>query len=1000
MPTGGGPETIGVMTACRCSARWKRLAGAFVVVLLVCLAVSVRDAYALTPGPPVILTAPTSGLGAEVGSGFFGVSVAMSPDGQTALVGAPEDDGDAGAVWVYTLIGGIWTEMQKLAAPTSGPGAEIGAGHFGRSVALLPPVGLGSAQIVLIGAPADNGDVGAVWVYTLSGGTWTETQKLTAPTIAPFAEVGAGQFGESIAVAPALSGAGSGLETALIGGPVDNSGTGAAWVCTGEPFFACTQKLIAPTSGTRKELGHGLFGYSLSLNDPGSTAIVGAPLDAGGVGAAWVFQLTSALPSYGETQKLTAPTSPPGMELGNGQFGYSVAESIGFGGDAMIGAPYDDAGVGAAWFFRNSNGVFGEQQKVTAPTAGPDEEVGPGAFGWSMGFGYSAALGSAVLIGGPQDTGGVGAAWVFTEGDTWNEVRKLTAAMPSSDQFGFDLAPSTFGTVLAGGPSTGGGAGAAWVTPFDPALHACVPKSSITFSGLILIASQYRTCSPIDIHQTRSPYLGVGGLAAGGVDYCDPTAAMDWIVWLANAGYASGVPASTDWIDPANFNAMSGYLGQMGSLMGTIPTSGTSSDGVAAGLENWLSPYVGGRLGLNVDGLPVIVESYYPVKNFGANPNLMGADAASGDLVMVNVGYYHQSGNTLVRMGGHEVTYVQGVTSAFSSSDTIHVMDPDDPSISSHFQLPYHEDEWVLKRGTGLFAGLWSVWRYGVHVPKTYYEDWSEIDPELVFSLRFGSISIDSPFSFLAASADSRSTRKLRAAGKDRVLDLAVAPIGFAEPFLRAGSNTVFEINRINGKTSRWTNGPAGASHLTYGGPAGTLFVAGAHALVALAANKRKIATAQLPSPVDALAYDQGHQRLVALFAGEHRIEFFSQKLRLLYPVAVPAKLLSGQGAVSLAIGPSGRLFVHRDGQQTVIIATSIGRGLSFRTVQLQRVADPLGLAVDDRGHLFVSSHGHLVELLGNGRRAPNSYFDGMASGPIVRVSRSFSNLPRGMRFQ
>ena len=81
-------------------------------------------------------------------------------------------------------------------------------------------------------------------------------------------------------------------------------------------------------------------------------------------------------------------------------------------------------------------------------------------------------------------------------------------------------------------------------------------------------------------------------------------------------------------------------------------------------------------------------------------------------------------------------------------------------------------------------------------------------------------------------------------------------------------------------------------------------------------------------------------------------------------------------------------------------MATPIARGLSFRTVQLQRVADPLGLAVDDRGHLFVSSHGHLVELLANGRRAPNSYFDGMASGPIVRVSRSFSNLPRGMRFQ
>ena len=268
--------------------------------------------------------------------------MAISPDGQTAVIGAPEDNGDIGAVWVYTLTGGTWTETQKLTAPTSGPDAEIGAGYFGRSVALLPPIGLGTAQTVLIGAPADNGDVGAVWVYTLTGGTWTESQKLTAPTVGPDAEVGAGEFGASIAVAPVLSGGnGSGLETALIGAPLDHGGLGAAWVFTaaGGPIWGYTQKLTAPISGADKEVGAPQFGSSLSLNDPGSSAIVGGPLDAGGVGAAWVFQLTGTPPTWGETQKLTAPTSPPGMELGDGEFGFSVAESIGFGSDVMIRRP-------------------------------------------------------------------------------------------------------------------------------------------------------------------------------------------------------------------------------------------------------------------------------------------------------------------------------------------------------------------------------------------------------------------------------------------------------------------------------------------------------------------------------------------------------------------------------------------------------------------------------------------------------------------------------------
>ena len=51
-----------------------------------------------------------------VGAAFQGGSVALSADGSTASVGGPSDNpapnGAMGAAWVYTRSGGIWTQQQ------------------------------------------------------------------------------------------------------------------------------------------------------------------------------------------------------------------------------------------------------------------------------------------------------------------------------------------------------------------------------------------------------------------------------------------------------------------------------------------------------------------------------------------------------------------------------------------------------------------------------------------------------------------------------------------------------------------------------------------------------------------------------------------------------------------------------------------------------------------------------------------------------------------------
>ena len=72
----------------------------------------------------------------------------------------------------------------------------------------------------IVGGFVDNTYVGAAWVWTRSGGVWTQqgTKLVGSDTVGPFV-----QQGYSVS----LSGDGN---TAIVGGPDDNRGIGAAWV--------------------------------------------------------------------------------------------------------------------------------------------------------------------------------------------------------------------------------------------------------------------------------------------------------------------------------------------------------------------------------------------------------------------------------------------------------------------------------------------------------------------------------------------------------------------------------------------------------------------------------------------------------------------------------------------------------------------------------------------------------------------------------------------------
>jgi hypothetical protein len=387
----------------------------------------------------------------EVGPGYFGVSVALSSDGDTALIGGSGDSEAHGAAWVFTRSGETWTQQGEKLTGAGEVGEHV---SFGESVALSA-----DGNTALIGGAGDNGGypgVGAAWVFTRSGETWSQQ----GPKLTGGGEVRDGFFGWSVA----LSADGN---TALIGGPTDNGtpepapeGVGAAWVFTrsGETWTQQGAKLTG-----RRERNKGDFGESVALSADGDTALIGGGGDQRERGAAWVFTRSGATWTQ-QGSKLKG-----GGERGGGDFGWSVALSAD-GNTALIGGLFDHKYRGAAWVFTRSGSTWSQQgPKLTG--AG---EVGEGSFGWSVAL---SADGNTALIGGLDDNStepprveGVGAAWVFTRvGETWTQQgTKLTGGGEvGRADFGSGVALSGDGsTALIGGPGDNGAlerVGAAWV---------------------------------------------------------------------------------------------------------------------------------------------------------------------------------------------------------------------------------------------------------------------------------------------------------------------------------------------------------------------------------------------------------------------------------------------------------------------------------------------------------------------------------------------------------
>jgi hypothetical protein len=266
------------------------------------------------------------GTGA-VGKARQGTSVALSADGNTAIVGGWSDNSKTGAAWVFTRVGGVWTQQGNKLMGTD----AVGSARQGTSVALSS-----DGNTAIVGGPGDNpwdrsvpfglGAAGAAWVFTRSGGVWTQQGNKLIGTGA------VARQGTSVA----LSTDGN---VAIVGGLAEDGGVALVFTRSGG-HWTQDKKLVGPGAVGKST-------PSVALSADGNIVMVGGSNDNGGVGAAWVFTRRG---DYRTHDKNLVGTAPSASADGN-----------------MVGRSNDKGGVGVATVLTRSGGGSDSQEPPRPP---------------------------------------------------------------------------------------------------------------------------------------------------------------------------------------------------------------------------------------------------------------------------------------------------------------------------------------------------------------------------------------------------------------------------------------------------------------------------------------------------------------------------------------------------------------------------------------------------------------------------------------------------------
>ncbi len=210
------------------------------------------------------------------GDNEFGIAIAV--DGNTAVIGARGFDHTIvgqGSAYVFTNSGSTWSQQTELRASDGAYGD-----NFGCSVAI-------SGMTLVVGAfhkSATAGiNVGAAYVFTGSGASWTQQTKLTA------SDGAAGDlFGSSVGIGNGIIAVGAPQHSTLLG-----TRTGAVYIYAMPGSIWLQQRVPLLAANGSSYTSNVYLGNSLAMD--ATHLLVGAPgngtNDGTSLGAAYLYQL-------------------------------------------------------------------------------------------------------------------------------------------------------------------------------------------------------------------------------------------------------------------------------------------------------------------------------------------------------------------------------------------------------------------------------------------------------------------------------------------------------------------------------------------------------------------------------------------------------------------------------------------------------------------------------------------------------------------------------------
>ena len=304
----------------------------------------------------------------------FGYAVEISEDGLYAFVGAPKDKVDPssgaqrGSVHVFVRSGTTWSYQREMNEPVPDNGSE-----FGHRVSTNS-----DGSRVLISAPGavvgsvDN--VGAMYVFTRSGTTWTLEATLDESMVGGFSG-GVEQY-ENFGDAISLSSDGAYAITGVKGdektGGADASGVAHIFYRSGTSWTHQKSLSQDGVSADATAAQYNTFGCSVDITSDGSRVVIGAQntLDYGKpeAGAAYIFVRSGTTWTFERYLEHPAP--------GQGdRFGATVR--IAANGDrVVVGAPWDDTTGGSDM---GSAHIFDRSGTTWTVTTGQTGLLQPGA---------------------------------------------------------------------------------------------------------------------------------------------------------------------------------------------------------------------------------------------------------------------------------------------------------------------------------------------------------------------------------------------------------------------------------------------------------------------------------------------------------------------------------------------------------------------------------------------------------------------------------------------